>query len=104
LWRGALDALEQPAFAINSRGNVAVLNRQARAMFGEHVEGFPVADLFDTGTRWWDIAPLDAARRTVSRGDQQFVAAIRREQIAESVGDVTCVYLHERASLHALAV
>jgi PAS domain-containing protein len=104
LWRGALDALEQPAFAINSRGNVAVLNRPARAMFGTHVEGFSVGDLFDTRARWWDIAPLDSARRTVTRGDQQFVASIRRERIADSVGVVTCVYLHERASLHALAV
>jgi hypothetical protein len=60
--------------------------------------------LFDTRARWWDIAPLDSARRTVTRGDQQFVASIRRERIADSVGVVTCVYLHERASLHALAV
>jgi PAS domain-containing protein len=103
-WRGEVDALDEAVFAVNSRGRVVFLNRSARALFGEGVEGGAAAGLFDTGgTRWWDIAPLQSARRMLDRGDHRYLASIRRERVAASIGELSFVQLHERQSVQALA-
>jgi PAS domain-containing protein len=103
-WRGEVDALEEPVFAVNSHGEVSFLNRRARSVFGEAAEGSPATGLFGQGaSRWWDIAPLDAARRTLDRDGRRYLASIRRERIAESIGELSFVHLHEIESAHAVA-
>ena len=104
-WRGALDSLEQPVFAINSRGSVIFFNRRATDLFGPAAEAAEANDLFDAGTkaRWWDIAPLESARRVLDRDGRQYLASIRRERIAESIGEFCFVHLHARESVDALA-
>jgi PAS domain-containing protein len=102
-WRAGVDALDEAVFAVNSRGEVVFLNRSARALFGEGAEGGAAASLFDTGTRWWDIAPLDSARRVLDRGEHRYLALIRRARIAASIGELSFVHLYERQSVRALA-
>jgi PAS domain-containing protein len=102
-WRGGLDALDEAVFAVNPRGEVVFLNRTARALFGHGAEGAAATSLFDTGTRWWDIAPLDSARRVLDRGDHRYLAFIRRAKIAASIGELSFVHLYERQSVQALA-
>ena len=104
-WRGALDALDQPLFVINSRGNVVFFNRRATDLFGSAAEAAEAQDLFDSGTkaRWWDIAPLESARRVLDRDGRQYLASIRRERVVESIGEFCFVHLHERETVDALA-
>ena len=105
-WRGAVDALDQPVFAVNSRGTVIFLNRTAVAVFGAQAEYSPASTLFDSGpgmTKWWDIGPLENARRMVSRGEHRYLASIRRERIAESIADLSFVHLHEREDANVVA-
>ena len=103
-WRGAVDALDQPVFAVNSRGRIIFLNRSAVAVFGAHAEGAEATDLFDKSpgtSRWWDIAPLESTRRMLPRGGRTYLATIRRERIAESIGELSFIHLAERESAHA---
>jgi PAS domain-containing protein len=103
-WRGEVDALDEAVFAVNAHGEVAYLNRFARELFGESAEGAAAASLFNENSpRWWDIAPLDAARRTVDRHGHRYLASIRRKRIAESIGALSFVHLHEIGSAHAVA-
>jgi PAS domain-containing protein len=103
-WRGAVDAMDEPVFAVNSHGCVAFLNRAALAVFGADAEGVPATNLFGTqAARWWDIAPLESARRLLDRGEHRYLASIRRERIAASIGELSFVHLHERASAVATA-
>ena len=98
-WRGAVDALTEPVFAVNGRGNVIFLNRSAVTMFGAQAEGSEASSLFDADrnlARWWDIAPLQSARRIIDSGGRRYLAAIRRERIAESIGELMFVHLLER--------
>jgi PAS domain-containing protein len=106
-WRGAVDALEQPVFAVNPRGRVIFLNRSALAVFGAQTEGAEAAQLFDKGpgtSRWWDIAPLESTRRMLSRGSRVYLASIRRERIAESIGELSFVHLTVREPAHVSAL
>lgn len=103
-WRGAVDALDEPVFAVNARGCVVFLNRSALRIFGGEAEGVSAADLFPSqSARWWDIAPLESTRRLVDRGEHRYLASIRRERVAASVGELSFVHLHERASAVATA-
>jgi PAS domain-containing protein len=98
-WRGAVDALSEPVFAINPRGRVIFLNRSAVKAFGIQTEGSAATDLFDKGpgmNRWWDIAPLESTRRMLMRGGRRYLASIRRERVAESVGELSFIHLTER--------
>jgi len=104
-WRGAVDALEEPVFALNAQGEVVFLNRAAATVFGEEAHGASGSTLFEAGAaRWWDIAPLESARRLLDRGGRRYFASIRRERIADSVGELSFVHLHEREPVHAVAV
>jgi PAS domain-containing protein len=103
-WRGQVDALDDPVFAVNPGGEVVFLNRCALAIFGQHAEGLSAATLFEAGARrWWDIAPLDVARRTFDWGEHRYVASIRRTRIAESIGELSFVHLQEVRSNRAVA-
>jgi PAS domain-containing protein len=103
-WRGEVDAIEEPVFAINAGGEVAFLNRRARVVFGEAAEGAPATRLFGQGSsRWWEIAPLESARRTLDRDGRRYLASIRRERLAQSIGELSFVHLHEIGSVHAAA-
>ncbi len=98
-WRGELDALEEPMFAVDAAGLVSYPNRSARVMFGALAEGSAADALFEAAVpRWWDIAPLESARRLLGRGGRQYLASIRRERVAESLGELCFVRLHERAA------
>jgi PAS domain-containing protein len=106
-WRGAVDAWQQPVFAVNSRGRVVFLNRSAVAVFGSQMEGAEATDLFDRqpgSSRWWDIAPLESTRRVLPRGERTFLATIRRERVAESIGELSFVHLSEREPANAPAL
>jgi len=98
-WRGALDALEEPVFVVNSRGVIVFLNRSAARTLGSAAVGIAAADLFDTGGAWWDIAPLESARRLLDRGEHRYLASVRRERVAESIGELSIVHLRERESV-----
>jgi hypothetical protein len=102
-WRGEVDAIDAPVFAINSNGEVLFLNRRARAVFGDAAEGAPAAGLFGQRS-WWEIAPLDSARRTLDRDGRRYLASIHRERVAESIGELSFVHLQDIGSAHALAV
>jgi PAS domain-containing protein len=105
-WRGAVDAIDQPVFAVDSHGSTVFLNRSALAIFGPAAEGSNAGALFDAGSaaaRWWDIAPLESARRMLDRNGRRYLASIRRERIAASVGELSFVHLHERDYVHAAA-
>jgi PAS domain-containing protein len=95
-WRGAVDAFTEPVFAINSRGCVAFLNRSARQLLGADAQGVAASTLFGTGEgRWWDIAPLDSARRILDWRGHRYLASMRRERVAESIGELSIVRLQE---------
>ena len=98
-WRGALDALDEAVFVVNSRGAVVFLNRSAARIFGATAAGITAAELFDTGGAWWDIAPLESARRLLDRGEHRYLASVRRERVAESIGELSIVHLRERESV-----
>jgi PAS domain-containing protein len=103
-WRGEVDSLDEPVFVVNSRGRVTFLNRSALSVFGAAAEGIEATALFDTGAvRWWDIAPLDCARRIVQREGRSYLASIRRNRIAPSLGELSFVHLYEREAHHAVA-
>ncbi len=98
-WRGELDAVEEPLFAIDDAGFVVCPNRSARELLGAAAEGGVAHALFEaTLPRWWDIAPLDSARRLLERQGRQYLALIRRDRLADSVGDLCFVRLQERAA------
>lgn len=104
-WRGEVDALDEPVFAINADGDVVYLNRPALAVFGERAEGVAATELFESGVlRWWDIAPLDSARRTLDRGKHRYLVSIRRTRIAESIGELSFIHLHELEPVDAVAM
>ena len=93
-WRGAVDAIAEPVFAINSRGSVAFLNRSARQLLGSDAQDVAASTLFETGeVRWWDIAPLDSARRILDWRGHRYLACMRRERVAESIGELSIVRL-----------
>lgn len=105
-WRAAVDTLEHPVLAVNARGSVMLVNRSARTEFGAAAVGSDVTSLFETNQgmgRWWDLGPLRSANRVLRREQRQYVAAIRRERVAESIGDLSFVHLHERESDDAVA-
>ncbi len=105
-WRGAADAVDQPIFAVNSRGRVIFLNRSALALFGPGADGSEATDLFDKGigaNRWWDIAPLETTKRVLRKDQRSYLAAIRRRRIAESIGELAYIQLTEREVVRALA-
>jgi PAS domain-containing protein len=98
-WRGAVDALDEPVFVVNSRGSVVFVNRSAAKVLGTTAVGRAAAELFDTGGAWWDIAPLESARRLLDRGEHRYLASVRRERVAESIGELSIVHLRERESV-----
>jgi hypothetical protein len=103
-WRGEVDAIDEAVFAVNSHGEVVFLNRRAKVVLGEKAEGSGAAGLFgEGGTSWWNIAPLNVARRTVERDGRRYIASIRRERIVESIGELSFIHLHEIEPLHAVA-
>jgi PAS domain-containing protein len=103
-WRGEVDSLDEPVFAINARGEIAFLNRTALSVFGEDADGASATQLFSTGTaRWWDIAPLESARRPVERRGRRYIASIRRKRIADTIGELAFVHLQEAGKMHAVA-
>lgn len=95
-WQGAVNALDEPVFAIDFRGDVVFLNRAALALFGEPAPRTAASLFAGDSARWWDIAPLDCARRVLGRGTRQYMAVIRRERVAASVGELSFVHLRER--------
>jgi PAS domain-containing protein len=106
-WRGSLDAIDEPTFAIDSHGCVVYLNKAATGALGDAAEGSQAAALFGGGqktVRWWDIAPLDSAKRVLDLGGRRYTASIRRERIAESIGDICFVHLRAKERSDAVAV
>jgi len=103
-WRGAVDAFAEPVFAINSRGRVAFLNRAALQLLGNDAQGAAASTLFATGeARWWDIAPLDSARRILDWRGHRYLASMRRERVAASIGELSIVRLQETVAAPATA-
>jgi PAS domain-containing protein len=103
-WRGAVDAFAEPVFAINSRGCVAFLNRAALQLLGDDAQGVAASTLFTTGeARWWDIAPLDCARRILDWRGHRYLASLRRERVAASIGELSIVRLQETVAAPATA-
>jgi PAS domain-containing protein len=103
-WRGEVDTLDEPVFAVDARGHLAFLNRSAVSLFGAASEGSAATELFESGAaRWWEIAPLESARRVLHRGSNRYIASIRRTRIAASIGELSFVHLHQRESDHAVA-
>ena len=98
-WRGALDALDEPVLVVSSRGIVAFLNRSAVRILQGDAGGAAASGLFDTTGAWWDIAPLDSARRLLNRGPHSYLATIQRERIAASIGEFSIVHLRERVAI-----
>jgi PAS domain-containing protein len=98
-WRGALDALDDPVVVLSSRGVVAFLNRSAVQVLGGEAVGAPATQLFDTAEAWWDIAPLESARRIVERGSHRYLASVHRERVAESIGELCIVQLREHPAV-----
>jgi PAS domain-containing protein len=93
-WRGEVNALDEPIFAINGKGQVLFPNRAAVELFGNTMEGRLAESLFEgSADHWWDISPLVTARRVVRRGTERYVASIRRERLASSVTEMTIVRL-----------
>jgi PAS domain-containing protein len=106
-WRGSVDALQQPVFAINSHGTLVFLNRSAKELLGAEAEGSAASAQFAmdaAANRWWDIAPLESARRMLDLRGRRYLASIRRERIAASIGELSFVHLHERDHVNAVAV
>ena len=104
-WRGALDAMEEMVLAIDSEGGVCFVNEAASELFGEP-SGAPASDVLRLDgiqAPWWDIAPLDFARRSLTLRKRNFVAIIRRKRIAAGIGAITYVILQERAQTYAVA-
>ncbi len=98
-WRGALDGLDEPILVVSSRGVVVFLNRSAVRILGAEAVGAAASQLFDTAGAWWDIAPLESARRVVERSSHRYLASVRRERIAESVGELSIVQLREHKTV-----
>jgi hypothetical protein len=106
IWKVALDALEEAFLIINAKDEVVFLNRAASELLPPGVRSGKtslVLGILDTGVRWWDIAPLDSARRLIDCGDARFLASIRRKRVVESLGEFSFVHLHARASTYAVA-
>jgi PAS domain-containing protein len=106
-WRRSVDALSEPVFAVDSRGDVAFLNRAAVEIFGPDAEGAAATLLLESGPgnhHWWDIAPLESARRLFDMRGRRYLASIRRERVAASVGELSFIHLHEREHAPIAAV
>jgi PAS domain-containing protein len=101
-WRGEVNALDEPIFAINSNGQVLFPNRAAVELLGAAVEGRMAESLFEgSAEHWWDISPLVTARRVVRHGGARYVASIRRERLASSVTEMSIVRLSVNRELQA---
>jgi PAS domain-containing protein len=95
IWlRGEVDALDEPMFAVTAAGRVVLPNRSAVELLGQEAEQLDATDIFpDPGRRWWDIAPLDSARRIHQRGAQRYLVSIRRLRVVASVGELAFIRL-----------
>jgi hypothetical protein len=52
-------------------------------------------ELFGTGAgHWWNIAPLEVTRRILERNGQRYLAWIRRDKVAPSIGELTFIRLY----------
>jgi PAS domain-containing protein len=90
--RGEIDAVDEPVFTVTAAGHVALPNRSAAALLGEGAEGLAAAGIFESDApRWWDIAPLESARRILRRGSQSYLVCIRRERVVASIGELAFV-------------
>jgi PAS domain-containing protein len=97
--RAEIDAVEDPLFAITSAGHVALPNRAAAELLGEAAEGLPAAGIFEEASPgWWQIAPLESARRILRRGSQSYLVSMRRKRIVPSIGELTFVRLQPTAA------
>ncbi len=106
-WRGALDAMDDPVVAIDCEGRICFGNRAAVEVLGPFEPSQALADQdlgFDSdAARWWDIAPLDSARRLITARGRSYMATIRRTRVAVGVGTMTYVFLQARSQAHAAA-
>jgi PAS domain-containing protein len=103
-WRAAMDAVESPVFAVDPSGRLAHLNRSALTVFGAAAEGATATTFFDTGpSAWWEIAPLESARRIVTYRGRSYLASIRRIRVATGLAELSVVHLNERSQADAAA-
>ncbi|HUN76450.1 MAG TPA: hypothetical protein VMU40_18195 [Steroidobacteraceae bacterium] len=101
-WRCEVDAVEAPVFAIGPNGRLMYLNRAALALFGADAEGAVARALFDSGpSAWWEIAPLESARRILSYRGRSYLASIRRARVAPTLAELSFVHLNERSQADA---
>jgi PAS domain-containing protein len=92
--RAQIDAVEDPLFAITPAGHLALPNRAAAELLGEDAEGLSAEAVFEEGAGgWWQIAPLDSARRILRRGSHSYLVSIRRQRVVPSIGELTFVRL-----------
>jgi PAS domain-containing protein len=92
--RAEVDAVEEPLFVVTSAGHIALPNRAATALLGENADGLAAAAMFEDGSPgWWQIAPLESARRILRRGSQSYLVSVRRQRIVPSLAEVTFVRL-----------
>jgi PAS domain-containing protein len=92
--RGEIDAVDDPIFTITASGHVALPNRSAATLLGEEAEGLAAANIFEEERgRWWDIAPLESARRILRRESRSYLVSIRRERVIASIGELAFVRL-----------
>jgi PAS domain-containing protein len=92
--RGQIDAVDDPIFTVTATGHVALPNRSASTLLGEGAEGLAAASIFEEERgRWWDIAPLESARRILRRESQSYLVSIRRERVIASIGELAFVRL-----------
>jgi PAS domain-containing protein len=101
-WRSEVDAVEAPVFAIAPSGRLRYLNRAALTLFGADAEGTMATTVFDPRpSAWWEIAPLESARRIVNYRGRSYLASIRRARVATSLAEVSFVHLSERSHADA---
>lgn len=95
--QGALDALDEPVLAIGPRDRILFMNHAASSIFGTDSQGASATELFGAAVaRWWDIAPLESARRILDRGEKSYLVSTRRMRVAPSVGEIWYVHLRLR--------
>jgi PAS domain-containing protein len=91
-WRGQVDALDDPAIGVNAQGLILVSNRAAQSFFNLSTDGSSAVGLFDTATaRWWNIEPLESARRLLDRNGRRYLVSIHRQRIADSIGEISFI-------------
>jgi PAS domain-containing protein len=92
--RGEIDAVDDPIFTVTATGHVALPNRSAATLLGGEAEGLAAANIFEEERgRWWDIAPLESARRILRRKSRSYLVSIRRERVIASIGELAFVRL-----------